>query len=154
MSKTLIEGAKAPDFKGVCDGNTEIELSSLLGKKIILYFYPKDDTPGCTKESCAFAESYSEFQTMDVEIFGVSKDSIARHEKFKLKYSLPFKLISDEEGIICEAYGTWQEKKNYGRTYMGIERSTFLIDERGFINKIWRKVKVNGHVDEVIKALQ
>ena len=153
MSKEVTEGAKAPEFKAVTDGGGCLKLSSLKGKHVVLYFYPKDDTPGCTKESCGFAENYGDFTGKGAEIVGVSKDSVARHDKFKAKYDLPFTLVSDEDGAICEAYGVWKEKKNYGRTYMGIERSTFLIDKKGKVAKVWRKVKVNGHVEAVKDAL-
>ena len=119
---------------------------------MVLYFYPKDDTPGCTKEACGFQESLPNFSKLDAAIIGVSKDSITRHKNFKSKYGLNFTLGSDEDGSVCESYGVWKEKKNYGRTYMGIERSTFLIDGKGVIRNVWRKVKVNGHVDEVLEA--
>ena len=152
MTAEITEGSKAPDFDAPTDGGGSLKLSALKGKKVVLYFYPKDDTPGCTKESCGFAETSPDFGKVDAEIVGVSKDSVARHDKFKAKYDLPFTLVSDEDGAICEAYGTWVEKKNYGRTYMGIERSTFLIDETGLVRKVWRKVKVNGHVDAVLEA--
>ena len=153
MSKEVTEGVKAPDFKAATDGGGSLKLSSLKGKHVVLYFYPKDDTPGCTKESCGFAETHGEFTGKGAEIVGVSKDSVARHDKFKSKYDLPFTLGSDEDGAICDAYGVWKEKKNYGRTYMGIERSTFLIDKKGKVAKLWRKVKVNGHVEAVMDAL-
>ena len=153
MSKELTKGTKAPDFEAATDNSGTLKLSSLEGKRVVLYFYPKDDTPGCTTESCDFAEVYSDFTGKNGEIVGVSKDSIARHDKFKAKYDLPFTLISDEDGSICEAYGVWKEKKNYGRSYKGIERSTFLIDEKGKIANVWRKVKVKGHVEAVMEAL-
>jgi peroxiredoxin Q/BCP len=153
MSTEIKEGSTAPDFNAARDGGGKFKLSSLKGKHVVLYFYPKDDTPGCTKESCEFAQFQQRFADRNAEIIGVSKDSIARHDKFKSKYSLPFTLVSDEDGAICEAYGVWQEKKNYGRTYMGISRSTFLIDEQGKVAKIWRKVRVTGHVEAVMNAL-
>lgn len=153
MSKEISEGTKAIDFDAPCDGGGSLKLSSLKGKKVVLYFYPKDDTPGCTKESCEFAQFQQRFADRNAEIVGVSKDSVARHDKFKSKYNLPFTLVSDEDGTICEEYGVWQEKKNYGRTYMGISRSTFLIDEKGKVVKIWRKVRVTGHVEAVLTAL-
>ena len=152
MSVDITEGSAAPDFEAPTDGGVSLKLSGLKGKKVVLYFYPKDDTPGCTKEACGFAENMPDFGEVDAEIIGVSKDSVARHDKFKAKYELPFTLVSDEDGAICEAYGTWVEKKNYGRTYMGIERATFLIDEEGVVRKVWRKVRVNGHVDAVLEA--
>ena len=150
MSTELKKGSKAPDFSGVCDSDKSIKLSSFNGKNVILYFYPKDDTPGCTKESCEFRSANDDFLEHETIILGVSKDSVARHNKFKEKYNLPFLLVSDESGKICEAYGVWREKKNYGKTYMGIERSTFLIDKKGVIQKVWRKVRVNGHVNAVM----
>jgi peroxiredoxin Q/BCP len=153
MSKAINEGDKAPDFEAPTDGAGRLALSGLSGKKVVLYFYPKDDTPGCTKEACGFAEALADFSKLDAEVIGVSKDSVARHDKFKAKFNLPFTLVSDEDGAICEAYGTWAEKKNYGRTYLGIERSTFLIDEQGVVRKIWRKVRVNGHVEAVLEAV-
>ena len=121
------------------------------GKKIILYFYPKDDTPGCTTEACAFRDALPDFSKVGAAVIGVSKDSVARHDKFKAKYELPFTLVSDEDGTLCEAYGVWQEKKNYGRSYMGIVRSTFLIDETGKVAGVWRNVRVKGHAEDVLK---
>ena len=154
MSKEIIEGAAAPDFTAPCDGGETLQLSSLKGKNIVLYFYPRDDTPGCTKESSAFAQFQQRFTDRNTVIIGVSKDSVAKHDKFKSKYNLPFNLVSDEGGSICESYGVWQEKKNYGRTYMGISRSTFLIDEKGDVRKIWRKVRVTDHVEAVLTAVE
>ena len=142
-------GDNAPDFTSATDGNKEITLSSLKGQKVVLYFYPKDDTPGCTKESCGFNEALQAFNALNTQIIGVSNDTIAKHDKFKAKYNLNFPLISDENGEVCDAYGVWKEKSMYGRTFMGIERSTFLINEDGKIVKIWRKVKVKDHVDDV-----
>ena len=153
MSKTIEEGSKAPDFDADRDGGGRIKLSSIKGRNVVLYFYPKDDTPGCTQESCEFSALYEKFTGKNTEIIGISKDSVASHDKFKRKFDLPFALVSDEDHAICEAYGTWVEKKNYGRTYMGIERATFLIDVEGRVRKIWRKVKVNGHVEAIINAL-
>jgi peroxiredoxin Q/BCP len=153
VSQEISEGAPAPDFNAACDGGGMFKLSSLKGKNVVLYFYPKDDTPGCTKESCEFAQFEQRFSDRNAEIVGVSKDSVARHDNFKSKYNLPFTLVSDEDGAICEDYGVWQEKKNYGRTYMGISRSTFLIDADGKVAKIWRKVRVTGHVEAVMTAL-
>ncbi len=120
----------------------------------MLYFYPRDDTPGCTREAQEFTEALAEFARAGAEIVGVSKDSAAKHDKFRAKYGLPFTLVSDAEGDICERYGVWVEKKNYGKTYMGIERSTFLIDADGSVSKVWRKVKVAGHVDAVLGAVK
>jgi len=154
VSKEIIEGAPALDFTAPCDGGETLQLSSLKGRNIVLYFYPRDDTPGCTKESCEFAQYQQRFTDRNTVIIGVSKDSVAKHDKFISKYNLPFKLVSDEDGTICESYSVWQEKKNYGRTYMGISRSTFLIDDNGYVRKIWRKVRVTGHVEAVLTAVE
>ena len=151
---TLAVGDKAPDFKMPSDGGGEISLASLNGKAVILYFYPKDDTPGCTKEACGFRDALPDFAGANAEIIGVSKDSVAKHDKFKSKYDLPFALGADVDGAVCEAYGTWIEKSMYGRKYMGIERATFLIDGDGVLRGVWRKVKVKGHVEEVLAAAQ
>jgi peroxiredoxin Q/BCP len=148
------EGKKAPDFTGVTDGGGKLKLSELRGKPVVLYFYPKDDTPGCTAEACGFRDSAAAFKKLKAQVIGVSKDSVARHDKFKAKYQLHFPLVSDEDGKICEKYGTWIEKSLYGRKYMGIDRATFLIDKDGVVAKVWRKVKVTGHVDEVAEALK
>jgi len=145
-------GDKAPGFKGVTDGGGSLSLKDLKDKKVVLYFYPKDDTPGCTAEAQGFRDAVNDFAKLGVEIVGVSKDSVKRHDKFKSKYDLPFKLISDEDGKICDAYGVWQEKKNYGKIYMGIVRSTFLIDEKGRVAEVWRNLRVKGHVDRVLEA--
>ena len=147
-------GKKAPDFKLPTDGGGTISLKDLKGQKVVLYFYPKDDTPGCTKEACGFRDAMPDFTKVDAVIIGVSKDSVARHDKFKGKYDLPFTLAADEDGTVCEAYGTWVEKSMYGRKYMGIDRATFLIDEKGVLRGEWRKVKVKGHVEEVLEAAQ
>ncbi|MEQ8354176.1 MAG: thioredoxin-dependent thiol peroxidase [Kiloniellaceae bacterium] len=145
-------GKKAPAFAMPTDGGGEISLKDLKGRKVVLYFYPKDDTPGCTKEACGFRDALPDFAELDVVIIGVSRDTVAKHGKFKAKYDLPFTLASDENGVVCEAYGTWIEKSMYGRKYMGIDRATFLIDERGVLRREWRKVKVKGHVGEVLEA--
>lgn len=146
-------GETAPDFNLPCDGGETVSLSDFKGKKVVLYFYPKDDTPGCTKEAIGFTESVDDFAALDTVILGVSKDSVTKHEKFVGKYDLKIALLSDEEGDVCERYGTWVEKSMYGKTYMGIERATFLIDAEGKIAQIWRKVKVPGHVDAVREAV-
>ena len=151
---TVEVGKPAPDFTMKTDSEGEVSLAKLRGKKIVLYFYPKDDTPGCTKEACGFRDAMPDFSKIDAEIIGVSKDSVAKHDKFKAKYELPFALASDEDGSVCEAYGTWVEKSMYGRKYMGIDRATFLIDEKGVIRGAWRKVKVPGHVEAVLEAAQ
>ncbi len=145
-------GEPAPDFSLPRDGGQTVSLSDFKGKKVVLYFYPKDDTPGCTKEAVGFTESVDDFAALDTIVLGVSKDSVKKHEKFSGKYDLKIALLSDEEGDVCERYGTWVEKSMYGKTYMGIERATFLIDAEGKIAQVWRKVKVPGHVDAVREA--
>ncbi len=147
-------GEAAPDFTLATDGGGGVSLSALKGRKVIVSFYPKDDTPGCTKEARGFRDSLADFSKADATIIGISKDSVAKHDKFKAKYELPFTLASDEDGAVCEAYGTWVEKSMYGRKYMGIERATFLIDRAGVLREAWRKVKVPGHVEDVLKAAQ
>ena len=148
------EGKKAPDFTAATDGGGKLKLSDLRGKPVVLYFYPKDDTSGCTAEACGFRDSLPNFSKLKAQVIGVSKDSVARHDKFKAKYQLNFALVSDEDGKICEKYGTWIEKSLYGRKYMGIDRATFLIDKDGVVRKVWRKVKVPGHIAEVQEALK
>ena len=148
------EGKKAPDFTAATDTGGRIRLYDLRGKAVILYFYPKDDTTGCTKEACAFRDSLPDFSKAKATVVGVSKDTVAKHDKFKEKYDLNFPLVSDEDGKICEKYGTWIEKSLYGRKYMGIDRATFLIDKDGKVAKVWRKAKVAGHVAEVEEALK
>jgi len=145
-------GQPAPDFSVPGDGGGTVSLSALKGKPVVLYFYPKDDTPGCTTEACGFRDAMPDFSKVKAEIVGVSKDSVKRHDNFKAKHDLNFALASDEDGEVCEAYGVWVMKKNYGREYMGIERSTFLIDKDGIVREIWRKVRVKGHVDAVLEA--
>ena len=150
----LAIGDKAPDFTLPGDGGQNIKLSDYKGKNVVLYFYPKDDTPGCTKEACGFRDQISDFEGLDAVVIGASKDSVKRHDKFKDKYDLNFPLVSDEDGTLCEDYGVWVEKNMYGRKYMGIERATYLIDGQGIIRQIWRKVKVKEHVQEVHEALK
>jgi peroxiredoxin Q/BCP len=145
-------GKKAPDFKLETDSGGSVSLKELRGKKVILYFYPKDDTSGCTAEACGFRDALPNFSRAKAEVIGISRDSVKSHDKFKSKYKLPFRLASDEEGKVCNAYGTWVEKSMYGRKYMGIERATFLIDADGVVRNVWRKVKVPGHVEEVLAA--
>ena len=147
-------GDMAPDFTLPRDGGETIQLSDYKGQKVVLYFYPKDDTPGCTKESCSFNENLSALNKLNVQVIGLSKCSVKKHDKFKAKYDLQFPLASDEEGDVCERYGTWVEKSMYGKKYMGIDRSTFLIDEEGKIAHIWRKVKVPNHVEEVMQQVE
>lgn len=145
-------GDKAPDFTLPTDGGGTVSLSSLRGKPVVVYFYPKDDTSGCTAEACGFRDSFPKFGKVEAAVIGISKDSVASHDKFKKKYELPFTLASDTEGKVCESYGVWVEKSMYGRKYMGIERATFLIDEKGVVRGVWHKVKVPGHVDAVLAA--
>ena len=147
-------GMQAPDFEAPIDGGESVRLSTLRGRKVVLYFYPKDSTPGCTTEACGFRDALPDFSAIDAEILGVSKDSVKRHDNFRAKYDLPFHLVADTSGEVCEAYGVWVLKKNYGREYMGIQRATFLVDEAGVIREIWRKVRVKGHVDAVLAAAQ
>ncbi len=150
----LKEGSPAPDFSIPADGGRIVSLSDFKGRKLVIYFYPKDDTPGCTTESCGFRDQIKEFNALNIGIVGISRDSVKSHDKFREKYDLNFPLGSDEDGKVCEAYGVWKEKSRMGKKYMGIERSTFLIDEKGKIARIWRNVKVNGHTDEVREAAE
>jgi peroxiredoxin Q/BCP len=145
-------GDKAPDFTLPTDGGGTITLSGLKGKKVVLYFYPKDDTSGCTAEACGFRDALPDYSGTGAVVIGISKDSVASHDKFKKKHDLPFTLASDASSDVCEKYGVWVEKSMYGRKYMGIERCTFLIDGAGVVRGAWRKVKVPGHVAEVLKA--
>ena len=149
---SLAPGQAAPDFDLPADGGGRVRLADFKDRPLVLYFYPKDDTPGCTKEAQGFAAAAPEFAAAGVAVVGVSKDDVASHEKFKAKYGLPFALASDESGATVEAYGSWVEKSNYGRSYMGIDRSTFLIDGTGTVRRVWRQVKVPGHVEEVLAA--
>ncbi|MAM42150.1 MAG: thioredoxin-dependent thiol peroxidase [Thaumarchaeota archaeon] len=150
----LNEGDKAPSFNMPTNKGENVSLSKLKGQKIVLYFYPRDDTPGCTKEACGFRDDLSKYKRAGAVVIGVSRDSVESHEKFVKKFDLNFMLASDKEGDVCEKYDAWRMKNMYGKEYMGIGRSTFLIDTKGKINKIWPKVKVDGHVDEVLKAVK
>jgi peroxiredoxin Q/BCP len=154
MADMLNPGDKAPDFSLPSDGGGTVSLKKLKGQNIVLYFYPKDDTSGCTKEAMEFNALRAKFAKAGTEIIGVSPDSTASHDKFKKKYDLAFPLISDEQKDMLGAYGVWVEKSMYGRKYMGVERTTFLIDGKGKIQEIWRKVKVPGHAEAVLKAAQ
>ncbi len=147
-------GDTAPDFTLPRDGGGEITLSGLKPQKVVLYFYPKDDTPGCTKEAIGFTEHVKAFEEAGAMIIGVSKDPVAKHDKFVAKHDLGIALVSDEASDLCERYGTWVEKNMYGKKYMGIERATFLIDGNGQIAQVWRKVKVPGHVEAVLDAVK
>ena len=149
---SLAAGSKAPDFTMPTDGGGSISLAALKGKTVILYFYPKDDTTGCTAEACGFRDAEADFSGASATVIGVSKDSVASHDKFKKKHELQFPLAADETKSALEAYGVWQEKSMYGRKYMGVERTTFLIGADGRIARIWRKVKVPGHAEAVLEA--
>ena len=144
---------KAIDFTLPANNGENVKLSDFLGKRVVLYFYPKDNTPGCTQEACNFRDNFERLTAKNVVVLGVSKDSIKKHEGFVAKQKLRFLLLSDENSDVCEKYGVWNEKINFGKKYFGIIRSTFLIDEKGEIIKEWRKVKVEGHVDEIIEEL-
>lgn len=150
--ETLVN-KKAPDFTLVNEKEGKVSLSNYKGKKVVLYFYPKDMTPGCTTEACDFRDRHEEFSDLNAVILGVSTDSADKHTKFIEKHGLPFSLLVDEDHSVAEAYGVWVLKKMYGREYMGIERSTFLIDEQGIVLKEWRKVKVKNHIEEVLKSI-
>lgn len=151
---TLDVGDKAPAVTLPVSGGGELALSRLKGKAVVVYFYPKDNTSGCTKEAQDFQAAMPKFKKAGAEVIGVSKDTVASHDKFAAKYDLSFPLMSDTEGKACEAFGTWVEKSLYGRKYMGIERATFLIDAKGVVRNVWRKVKVPGHVDAVLAAVK
>ena len=146
------EGSLAPDFELPADGGASVKLSQLKGKIVVLYFYPKDDTSGCTTEAIDFTRLLPEFEAIGAVVIGMSPDSAAKHDKFKAKHDLAVTLVADEDRNALEAYGVWVEKSMYGRKYMGVERSTVLIDSTGKIARIWRKVKVKGHADEVLEA--
>lgn len=147
-----LEGQKAPDFDLPSDGGARIKLSKLKGQPVVVYFYPKDDTSGCTKEAQAFTALAPEFAKAGVRVIGISPDSVASHAKFRSKYDLGIDLVADEEKKAIEAFGVWVEKSMYGKKYMGVDRSTFLIDGKGTIARAWRKVKVPGHAEEVLEA--
>ena len=151
---TLQIGDTAPEFTLLSDKNEKISLNKLRGKKVVLYFYPKDNTPGCTQEACDFRDVIAALSSEKADVFGISKDKPATHEKFKQKYALPFTLLADESGDVCVAYGVLNKKSLFGKTFLGIQRSTFLIDENGVIRAIWRKVKVPGHVEQVLNAIK
>ena len=149
----LKTGEKAPDFTLKDKDGQEVSLSDFLGKKVVLYFYPKDNTPGCSRQACAFAEAYEEFKTKNIEVIGISKDSVASHVKFAEKYDLPFILLSDPERVAIEAYGVWQEKKMCGKVSMGVVRTTFIINEQGNIETVMPKVKPDTNAQEILAAL-
>jgi peroxiredoxin Q/BCP len=154
VESLLKSGDLAPPFSVQNEKGEVVSLKSLLGKRVVLYFYPKDDTPGCTQEGCDFRDNFARVKKAGVQVYGVSRDSVKSHEKFKAKYGFPFSLLSDEDGKLTENYGVWKEKNLYGRKYMGVERTTFLIGEDGLILKVYPKVKVKGHVDQVLEDLK
>jgi len=151
---SLNTGDPIPDFTLPTDGGGTLSRADLKGEKAVLYFYPKDNTSGCTKEAQAFRDSLDDFAAAGARIVGVSKDGVASHDKFKEKQKLNFTLVSDVDGTLCEAFGVWVEKSMYGKKYMGIERATFLADADGVVREVWRKVKVPGHADEVLEAVK
>jgi thioredoxin-dependent peroxiredoxin len=146
----LKEGDKAPTFTLPSDEEKELSLKDFAGKPVVIYFYPKDMTPGCTQQACDFRDSFSQFKKKKVTVLGISRDAVTKHQTFKEKYTLPFILLSDEKGKVCQEYGVWKEKSLYGRKFMGIERTTFIVGANGKILKIYPKVKVKGHVEEVL----
>ena len=154
MAKELAIGDRAPELGIPDQDGKQVTLKDLKGKQVVLYFYPKDDTPGCTQESCDFRDSLAPIKKAGAVILGVSLDSQASHQKFIKKYTLPFPLLSDADKTVAQAYGVYKEKSMYGKKYWGIERSTFVIDQEGLLKRIFRKVKVDGHVDEVLAALK
>jgi peroxiredoxin Q/BCP len=154
MSDWLEEGQKAPAFTLQADDGSKVKLSDLKGSPVVIYFYPADDTPGCTKEACAFRDRSAELKKLGAKVFGVSPDDVASHVKFKKKFDLNFPLLADPDHAVAEKFGAWREKNMYGNVKMGIVRSTFLIGADGVIKKVWRSVKVDGHDEAVIKALQ
>ncbi|HZG72268.1 MAG TPA: thioredoxin-dependent thiol peroxidase [Chondromyces sp.] len=151
---TITIGEQAPDFTLLANNGEEVTLSDFRGKNIVLYFYPKDMTPGCTTQACDFRDQQEKFASLNTVILGISKDPVEKHKKFIEKYNLPFLLLSDPEHQACELYGVWKLKKNFGKEYMGIERSTFVINAEGKLVKEWRKVKVKGHVEEALEYIQ
>ena len=147
------EGKPAPDFELETDSGDKVKLSDLRGKQVVLYFYPKDDTPGCTTQACGIRDTYGEFESAGAVVLGISPDDAGSHEKFKQKYSLPFTLLADDGHRVAEEYGVWGEKKYMGRTYMGVDRSTFVIDESGNVKKVMHKVKPDTHADDVLAVI-
>ncbi len=147
-------GTKAPEFTLLDKNGTSVSLKDFLGKKVVIYFYPKDNTPGCTRQACAFASSYEDFKSKDIFVIGISKDSTASHQKFAEKFDLPFILLSDPELIAIKAYGVWQEKKLYGKTSFGVVRTTFIVDEEGNIEHVMPKVKPDTNAEDILRYLQ
>ena len=153
MADWIEAGSKAPDFTLLTHDGTKLKLSSLKGTPVVLYFYPKDDTPGCTREACGFRDAQAKLAKRKAVVLGVSPDGAASHEKFRTKYKLPFTLLSDPDHAVAEKYGAWREKNMYGKKSMGIARSTFIIDAAGRVAKVFKAVKVDGHADQVLEAL-
>jgi len=154
MSDWVEEGTAAPDFTLPADDGAKVKLKDLRGSPVVLYFYPRDDTPGCTKEACAFRDLKKELARAGAKVFGVSTDDVASHEKFRDKYQLNFPLLADVDHKLAEKYGAWREKNMYGKISMGVQRSTFLIDAKGVVRKVWKKVSVDGHDQQVLAALE
>ncbi|WP_299817249.1 thioredoxin-dependent thiol peroxidase [uncultured Jannaschia sp.] len=154
MAEDIIPGTPAPGFTLPRSGGGTVALSDLRGRTVVLYFYPKADTPGCTKQGIAFSEAQAEFEAANAVIVGISKDPVEKHDRFAAKHGLSIVLASDADGTTCEDYGVWRKKSMYGKTFMGIERSTFLIDAEGMVREVWRKVKVSGHVETVLATLR
>lgn len=154
MSEWLEPGTKAPAFQLKSDQGTKVKLSEMKGRPVVLYFYPKDDTPGCTKEACAFRDAQKKLAKSDAVVLGVSPDDVESHQKFRDKFSLNFPLLADPDHAVAETYGAWREKNMYGKKSMGIQRSTYLIDRQGKVAKVWKKVNVDGHDEEVLAALE
>jgi thioredoxin-dependent peroxiredoxin len=151
----MVEAGKpAPDFSLLDQQGKKVTLSKLKGSPVILYFYPKDDTPGCTKEACGFRDAFADYEKAGAKVIGVSPDNVASHAKFAKKYELPFTLLADSENKVCEAFGVWKEKSMYGKKYMGVERTTFVIDAKGVVRQVFPKVKVESHSDAVLDALK
>lgn len=147
-------GSNAPDFTIQIDGGSNFKLSDYRGQKVVVYFYPKDNTPGCTTEACDFRESIQQFNKLNCKVIGISRDSVATHAKFKEKYNLNFPLGADEDGTVCQLYGVWVEKSMFGKKYFGINRATFLIDEQGMVIHIWPNVSVSTHIKDILAILQ
>jgi peroxiredoxin Q/BCP len=154
MADWIEEGRRAPAFTLISDDGAKVKLTDLGGSPVVLYFYPRDDTPGCTKEACAFRDRQKDLKRLGVRVFGISPDTIESHEKFKKKYALNFPLLADAGHKVAEKYGAWREKNMYGKKSMGIQRSTYLIDPAGKVARVWKRVRVDGHDDQVLQALE
>ncbi|HEV3025464.1 MAG TPA: thioredoxin-dependent thiol peroxidase [Pirellulales bacterium] len=154
MADWIAEGSRAPEFTLAADNGAPVKLSALRGQVVVLYFYPRDDTPGCTREACAFRDTKSALTTLGAVVIGISTDDVASHERFRDKYSLNFPLLSDPDHRVAEKYGAWREKNMYGKKSMGIQRSTFLIDPEGKVARVWKKVNVDGHDAQIVEAIE